>query len=97
MSNSVHAVPDPSEELARKSNATLVMILEKIESTEWSYQRGVDALDVLWGVCSGLVDRDLMDTITATHTHCTAEIKAGREFHGERASTPHDQDEMGTW
>jgi len=82
------SVPDPASEINRKANETLLTILERIEGSEWSFQRAVDALDVLWGVSAGLVDREIMDGITSAHGFCTAQMKKG---HGDYDSVLGDE------
>lgn len=55
--------PDIREELERKSTDAVVDVLQQVDSGALSPEAGKQALRSLWTAVSGLVSRELMDTI----------------------------------
>ncbi|MBV6637361.1 MAG: hypothetical protein KI788_15835 [Mameliella sp.] len=76
---SIHDTPDPIKELERKAAETLGLVLNKIEAAEWSFERAIDALDILWSLAAGLIPEDDMDQIAETHGFCQRMIKQGHK------------------
>jgi hypothetical protein len=73
-------IPTTEQELERKTAQALEKWATGLASGEYSFQRTHDAMDVLWDCVSGLVSRDLMETISEVQNYCIREMKRGKQW-----------------
>ena len=68
-------VPDPRDELERKGREHLVHVRYRLQAGEIGLRYAHGALESLWGVCAGLVSKELMGLISDAINRIETDIR----------------------
>lgn len=73
-------IPTPTEELERKTAQALQRWTQGLAEGRYSFPQVFLVTGVMWDCVSGLVSRDLMETISEVRNYCAREMKRGNKW-----------------